>query len=120
MATARNSTKAATAADTLTIACKLPQGLRILSVDHDIDLTLHGSHGAHAVAGHGMTRGVKAELWDKIKIVFAEAKWLQNEFVFSTTSPESAADKAEERQDEKAGFEPIDPDALPKGIEGGA
>lgn len=120
MATTRNSNKAATGGDTLTIACKLPQGLHIRSEEHGIDLKLHGAHSPYAVANHGMTRNVKASDWDAVKIVFADAKWLVNEFVFASTSPESATDKAEDRTDVRAGFEPLDPDALPKGIEGAA
>lgn len=115
MATRRN----AKAQPGLTIACKLPTGLHIKIPELKIDLKLHGSHSAYEVAGHGMTRGVDAAMWAKIEAHYADAAWLKNGFVFASTSPESAADQAEEREDEKSGFEPIDPDALPRGIEQG-
>lgn len=107
----------ARAAEGLSIACKLPSGLHIKHHDLGIDLKLHGSHSPYAVAGHGITRGVPVDVWNAIKTVYADAAWLKNEVVFATTDPESAADKAEEREDVKAGFEPIDPDNLPRGIE---
>ena len=96
--------------DTLTIACKLPQGLDIRLPHHKIHIKLHGPHSPFAVAGHGMIRGVKASDWEVIKEVFAEALWLKNEFVFAMADPESAADKAEEREKVNAGFDPVDPD----------
>lgn len=97
--------------DTLTIACKLPQGLDIRLPQHKIFLKLHGPHSPFAVAGHGMTRGVKAADWEIIQEVFAEALWLKNEFVFAMPDPDSANDKAEDRQKLNAGFDPIDPNA---------
>ncbi len=115
---AKSSTRAR-GADGLTIACKLPNGLHIKNDEHGIDLKLHGANSPYAVAGHGMTRGVNANTWAAVQTLYADAKWLTNEVVFATTSPESSADKAEEREDVKAGFEAIDPDALPKGIENG-
>lgn len=102
--------KPAAPTDTLTIACKLPQGLHIKVPGTKIDIRLHGMHSPYAVAGHGMTRGIKAEDWAKVQEVYAEALWLKNEFVFATTTPESAADKAEEREKVNAGFDPIDPE----------
>lgn len=111
--------KNAKAQDGLTIACKLPTGLHIKLPHHKIDIKLHGAHSAYEVAGHGMTRGVDAQQWAIVEKAFAEAAWLKNGFVFSATTPDSAADEAEDRVGEKSGFEPIDPDKLPKGIENG-
>ena len=101
--------KPAAPSDTLTIACKLPQGLDIQLPQHRIFLKLHGPHSPFAVAGHGMTRGVKAGDWAIIQDVFKDAAWLKNEFVFAMPDPESAADKAEDREKVNAGFDPIDP-----------
>lgn len=107
----------ARATEGLSIACKLPSGLHIKHESLGIDLKLHGSHSPYAVAGHGITRGVPVDTWNAIKTLHADAAWLQNEVVFATTDPESAADKAEEREEARAGFEPIDPEKLPRGIE---
>lgn len=102
-------------ADMLTIACKLPQGLRI-PLPEAPDVVLNGSTSPFALAGHGMT-DVKAETWAAIEEKYAEAAWLKNEVVFAMGDKESAVDKAEDRQGVKAGFEPVDPKAAAaKGI----
>lgn len=112
--------KPAAPSDTLTIACKLPQGLDIQLPHHRIHLKLHGTHSPFAVAGHGMTRGVKAADWAVIQEVFKEAAWLKNETVFAMRDPESAADKAEDRKEINVGFDPIDPAAPAKARGAGA
>ena len=109
---ARTSTKPA---DMLTIACKLPQGLTVQLPDGST-IKLNGAHSPFAIAGFGMT-DVKASAWAVVEKQYAEAKWLTNEVVFAMGDKESAVDKAEERKDEKSGFEPVDPLKPAKGIE---
>ena len=101
-------------ADMLTIACKLPQGLSI-PMPEGPNLVLNGLHSPFALAGHGMT-DVKAAAWAIVEERYADAFWLKNEMVFAMGDRDSAVDKAEDRQEEKAGFEPVDPKNLPKGI----
>lgn len=101
-------------ADMLTIACKLPQGLRI-PLPEAPDVVLNGALSPFALAGHGMT-DVKAEAWAAIEEEYADAAWLKNEVVFAMGDKESAVDKAEDRQEVKVGFEPVDPKAPAKGI----
>lgn len=95
---------------TLTVACKLPNGLHIQVPGTKIDIKLHGAHSAFAVGGHGMTRGVNPQEWARVEEFFAGAKWLKNELVFAMKSPKSAADKAEDMAENVTGFEPVDPD----------
>jgi hypothetical protein len=102
-------------ADMLTIACKLPQGLSIPMPDGP-NLVLNGAHSPFALMGHGMT-DVKAAAWAIVEDQHAESAWLKNEVVFAMGDKESAVDKAEDRVDTKAGFEPVDPKAFAaKGI----
>lgn len=101
-------------ADMLTVACKLPQGLTIPMPD-GTQIKLNGAHSPFALAGHGMT-DVKADAWAIVEEKYADAAWLKNEVVFAMGERDSAVDKAEDRKDEKAGFEPVDPLKLPKGL----
>lgn len=102
-------------ADMLTIACKLPQGLTI-PMPEGPPVVLNGTHSAFALAGHGMT-DVKASAWAIIEKKYADAAWLKNEVIFAMGDRESAVDKAEDRTEVKAGFEPVDPKAAAaKGI----
>ena len=118
MATTPNvkSTKKASGTDMVVVACKLPQGLEIPVPNSKERVKLHGSQSPFAVAEHGMT-DVKADIWAAIEEFYAEFAWLKNETVFAMRDKSSVVDKAEEREDEKAGFEPIDPAALPKSIQ---
>ena len=106
----RNPAGKRAAADTLTVACKIPNGLHIMVPGTKIDIKLHGAHSPFAVGGHGMTRGVNAQEWAKVEEFFSAAKWLKNELVFAMKSPESAADRAEDQRENVTGFEPVDPD----------
>lgn len=98
--------------DFVTVACKLPQGLLVklpaIGEQRERTVKLHGRHSPYAVADHGMTQ-VKADTWAEIQMVYADAKWLENEHVFAMKDPDSASDKADDRKAEDAGFNPIDP-----------
>ena len=97
--------------DTVTIACKLPQGLHIQIPEQGIDIKLHGSASPFAIGGHGMTQGVNAAHWAAVEAhpVHGQSKWLASEAVFSMNKPQDASDKAVDRKDVRVGFEPIDP-----------
>ena len=104
--------KTSRAAKTVSIACKLPQGLHIHLPGQVQPVVLHGSASPYAIAGHGITAGVPVDVWEAIKTLHNEAKWLTNGFVFANGEPRDTADEAAERKDTKAGFEPIDPASL--------
>lgn len=105
-------------ATTVTIACKLPQGL-IVHLAEGPSIHLHGANSPWAVAGYGLTQGVDVDVWEAIKLQHADAKWLVNGFVFANGEHDSVVDKATDEKDRKAGFEPIDPNALPPGMQSG-
>lgn len=101
-------------ADLVTVACKLPQGLTIPLPD-GTELKLNGMHSPFAIAGHGMT-DVKSGVWAIVEAEYADKAWLKNELVFAMGDKDSAVDKAEERQGEKSGFDPVDPKKMPAGL----
>lgn len=100
----------------VTIACKLPHGL-VIPLDDGSTFRINGYHSPGALADHGFTRGVPVATWEAIQAKYAEAPWLVNGFVFASSQPESAVAEATERQKTEAGFEPIDPNQLPGGIQ---
>ena len=95
--------------DVVTVACKLPSGLHIISHEHKIDIKLHGAGSPFAIGGHGMTQGIPADKWALVEEVFKDAKWLTSEAVFAMNKPQDASDKAVDRVNERIGFEGIDP-----------
>lgn len=101
--------KNVSSSDVVTVACKLPSGLRIIIPEHNIDLTLHGSGSPFAIGGHGMTQGIPADKWALIEEVHKDTKWLTSEAVFAMNKPQDASDKAVDRKDVRIGFEGIDP-----------
>jgi hypothetical protein len=99
--------------NTVTIACKLPQGLHIV-LNGQPALKLHGALSPYAHSGHGMTRNVPTDTWNAVQAQHKDAKWLTNGLVFAAGDSESAADEAEEREGVVSGFEPVDPANLDK------
>lgn len=106
---ARNDAKRS--ASTVTIACKLPQGLRIRLGDdeHSPELVLQGSNSPWAVAGYGLTQGVDVDTWEAIKVKYANAPWLANGFVFANGDHDSVVEQATDEAERRAGFEAVDP-----------
>lgn len=102
-------------AEYVNVACRIPQGLRVIVPGGDgrtaVDQFLHGAASAHAIAGHGMTT-VKTETWNAIVDFYKDhpgARWLHNESVFVSSDAASAQDKAEDRKTLDVGYNPIDP-----------
>lgn len=111
---ARNDSKRS--ASTVTIACKLPQGLRV-RLENGPEVHFHGANSPWAVAGYGLTQGVDVDTWEAVKAQYAEATWLVNGFVFANGDHDSVVDQATDEKDRQAGFEAIDPKQMPGNIQ---
>lgn len=96
-------------AKTVSIACKLPQGLIIHLDGFPQPVKLHGVHSPYNIGGFGITQNVPVEVWEAIKKQHGHALWLKNEFVFANSSGDDLADEADEKAAARTGFEPIDP-----------
>jgi hypothetical protein len=110
-------------ADYVTVACKLPTGLKIPVQGLAQPIHLHGSHSPYNRFGYGMTE-VKADIWAQIrtqygpregtdrngdKCMIPEAAWLANGVVFAASDTRSVNAEAKETEGLIVGFEPIDP-----------
>jgi len=103
-------------AKTLSIACKLPQGLTVhLKSGHVVKL--NGANSPFNIGGHGITQGVPVEHWVAIQREHAHALWLKNEFVFANSDSGDLGEEATDKTETKNGFEPIDPNNLPGAIQ---
>jgi hypothetical protein len=103
------ATRKTAPSDTLTIACKLPQGLRIPLPTTGGELVIKGAGSPGAHSGHGYTHGVPKDVWVEIEAHYGDKKWFADEHVFAMAQMEDATAKAQEREDVPAGFEKIDP-----------
>ena len=103
-----------TAADYVTVCCKLPQGINVAVPGTDIKIKLNGFHSAYALFNHGRTSVPRAQ-WEAVEAYYAThpgALWLHNGMVFAESDAQSAVDHAHDRQEVKGGFEPVDPAKL--------
>lgn len=101
-------------AGTVTVACKLPNGLHL---DHaGKRVTLNGGHHKDAVAGHGLTT-VDKDFWDAWLKAHEWYHPVKQGHVFAHGQEASARDKAKERAEVKTGFEGINPQKPGPGIE---
>lgn len=118
------------AAGTVTVACRLPAGLRfenVPGVDGGV-LMLKGSNDDWALkmadeyGEAGLTSGVPAEAWAYIENhpYYSKARYFKNGSVFAATKSKDVIKEAQNRADEKTGFEGLDPEALPAKIEDAA
>jgi len=98
-------------AKTVSIACKLPQGLTIHLDGVREPVKLHGANSHYNIAGHGITQNVPVETWEAIQKQHAHALWLKNGFVFANSSGDDLGEQADDQAKNRNGFEPIDPNA---------
>ncbi len=117
-------------AGTVTVACRLPAGLRFENVPGIPGgvLMLKGSNDDWALkmadeyGEAGLTSGVPAEAWAYIEShpYYSKSKWYKNGAVFAATKSKDVIKEAQNRSDEKTGFERLDPEELPAKIEDAA
>lgn len=114
-------------AGTVTVACRLPAGLRFENVPGIPGgvLMLKGSNDDWALkmadeyGEAGLTSGVPAEAWEYIENheYYSQAKWFKNGAVFAATKNRDVIKEAQNRAEETTGFEGLDPEQLPNKIE---
>jgi hypothetical protein len=116
----------ASAAKTLTVACKLPHGieLRLYKVEKDIPaqllpgdpVVLAGSNSDGALGGYGFTDNVDAGFFSAWMDQNQNFPAVRAGLIFAEASPDRARDKAREQASVLSGFEGINPEAPPGGV----
>lgn len=101
-------------AKTVTVACKLPNGLVIDHKGREVVLT--GANAPTSVGGFGLTPNVDADWFDDWMASNLDMPVVANEIIFANTA-EKAGDEAKEKKGIKTGLEPVDADKLGEGIE---
>lgn len=92
---------------TVTIACKLPNGIIMQTGEHK-PVRINGwNNNLIQGAGHGLTENVPADLWEAWSKEHAESKLVKGGFVFTAKSERDAKSKAKERKDNKSGHEQL-------------
>lgn len=101
-------------AATVTVGCKLPNGL-ILELG-DKRVTVKGANSSNIIGGHGITEGVDKEFFDAWMTKNKELSFVKAELLFAHEKTANTTAQAKERKKEKTGLEPLDPEAKPAGL----
>lgn len=101
---------------TVTIGCKLPNGI-ILRVASGASVTLNGANSSRVVGGYGLTTGVDKDFWEAWKSEYASFAPLKNELIFAQDSANKAEGQANEQAGVKNGLEPLNKDKPAAGVQ---
>lgn len=104
----------AKAATTVTVGCKLPNGLH--AEIGDTTVIFNGTNSSTIAGGFGLTEGVDAEFWKAWLEQNKNMPFVKNGFVFAHTKESSLKAETKEKAGEKTGLEPLDPNKKPDGI----
>ena len=132
------------AAETVTVACKLPHGLilrifkmhdtnesvmgggsRVVKVAHPLEKThvIAGfSHPQNAAPKAAMTEGfaltpnIDKEFWDIWIAQNADSDMVKNGLIFAHVKPADTNAESREKKDTRSGLERLDTTKLPKGV----
>lgn len=94
---------------TVTVGCKLPNGL-IIQVG-DKSHTLKGTNASLVIGGHGITEGVDKELFDAWLSANKDRDVVKNGHIFAHEKSAKTESEATEKTSNKNKLEPIKPDA---------
>lgn len=114
--TPKNAAPLRTTGETVTVGCKLPNGLNLGHDVHGPDapvVILNGANHPNAIAGTGLTHGIdKAgfEKWLKDHGGPDGIPAIRHGLIFAYDKPGQAVSAAKERKKTKTGFEGLDPD----------
>lgn len=107
------------ASETVTVGCKLPNGLHcdIKQAGQPVErFTLAGTNGSRVIGGFGITRDVPRKSWERWLALNEGLDFVKNGFVFAMGQAESVESKAKELASMRNGMEPKDPEAPAAGI----
>lgn len=98
------------------VGCKLPHGLHLDTPGLE-RITLAGGNDPSAVGGYGITNDVDRSVFEAWVKANSQHPALKNNQIFIANDYNSARDNALEQAKIPTGFEGIDPNDLPPGIE---
>lgn len=99
---------------TLTIGCKLPNGI-ILEMG-DKKVTLAGANSSVLIGGHGITENVDQAFFEAWIAQNKDLQFVKAGHLFAHEKASNTAAQAKDRAGEKTGLEPLNPAAMPAGI----
>lgn len=104
---------------TISVGCKLPNGLHLdrVKLGEPIErVTLRGSNAARVVGGYGITTNVPEEFFNDWMKRHSQHPAVRNGLIFAHHETASVRDIAKERAENLTGFEPVNKDKPYKGV----
>jgi hypothetical protein len=98
--------------ETVTVACRLPQGIHLDIVKHGElrkRVTLNGANSRWTVAGFGITEHVPKAFFEQWLADHQELPAVKNGLIFAHKQKASVEAQAEDKADLKSGLDPMDP-----------
>ncbi|SAL55022.1 hypothetical protein AWB70_04691 [Caballeronia cordobensis] len=98
--------------ETVTVACRLPQGVHLDIVKHGElrkRVTLNGANSRDAVAGFGITEHVPKAFFEQWLADHQESPAVKNGLIFAHKRKASVEAQAEDNTDLKSGLDPMNP-----------
>ena len=112
---------------TVTVACKLPNGLHLEKIDaHGVRtriVTLRGpmqpwgTFSPDIAHGVGLTHGVDADFFAAWMKEHADYAPVKAGLIFAAAKPEEVLAQARDRESTRTGYEPLRQEDIPRGIE---
>lgn len=111
-----------TAAEVVTVGCKLPHGLWMemqAEGQPAIKILARGCNSSDVIGGFGITPNVPKDFWEAWLKEHREMKYVKNKQIWAYGSTAGARDKAREMAEIKHGMEGLNVEKLPQGLEKG-
>lgn len=100
--------------NTITVGCKLPNGLTIEINNQSI--TLNGANSAALIGGHGITYDVDADLFNAWLEAHKDRDMVKNGFIFAHESSKDTKAEAKEKTGNATKLEALKPDDAANGV----
>jgi len=99
---------------TVTVGCKLPNGLIIEVGGQSVEL--NGANASNIIGGHGITYDVDADLFNAWLEAHQDRDMVKNGFVFAHEDAKNTKAEAREKTDNETKLEAINPDDNANGV----
>lgn len=109
---------------TVTVGCKLPHGFHldlheVVNGQPEVKAryTVEGANASQIIGGHGITPNVPEDFWNEWLAKNKNTPMVRNGLIFANTKASEVVARAQGQEDLATGFEGVDAEKLPAGIE---
>ena len=108
------ATATSSSSNTVTVGCKLPNGLVLEFGGKSVEV--NGANSSVIIGGYGLTEGVDAAFFDAWMEAHEAMPFVRNQLIFAQSKTADAQAEATEKAGKKTGFEGMGADTMPAGV----